>query len=123
MDKLSVIIPARNESENLQSCICNIVEMLKKSKINHEILIIDEALAAGDQYFIVKSLEKIKEIYVKSAVNVLEIDGLSMCFKDWRFNLRQSNTENLLRLNVESRASKEVLNEKKLELLNLINLW
>lgn len=49
MDKLSVIIPARNESENLQSCICNIVEMLKKSKINHEILIIDDGSTDNTQ--------------------------------------------------------------------------
>jgi len=42
MDKLSVIIPARNESENLQSCIGGIVEVLKKNQINHEVLVIDD---------------------------------------------------------------------------------
>ena len=42
MDKLSVIIPAKNESENLQSCIGGIVEVLKKNQINHEVLVIDD---------------------------------------------------------------------------------
>jgi phosphomannomutase len=38
------------------------------------------------------------------AGDVDEMDGLSMTFADWRFNLRGSNTEPLLRLNVESRG-------------------
>jgi len=47
------------------------------------------------------------------------IDGLSVEYPDWRFNLRKSNTEPLLRINVEAR-SKEKMEEKRDELVNLI---
>jgi phosphomannomutase len=47
-------------------------------------------------------------------------DGLSMTFPDFRFNIRQSNTEPLLRLNVESRHDAALLAEKTKELLALI---
>lgn len=42
MHKLSIIIPARNEAENLDICICEILEELNKHKIDHEILVIDD---------------------------------------------------------------------------------
>lgn len=40
------------------------------------------------------------------------IDGLSMEFSDWRFNLRASNTEPLLRLNVESRGNSQLISQR-----------
>jgi phosphomannomutase len=43
-----------------------------------------------------------------------------MEFSDWRFNLRSSNTEPLLRLNVESRGNIELMRTKTAELLALI---
>ncbi len=49
-----------------------------------------------------------------------EIDGLSLAFETFRFNIRKSNTEPLLRLNVESRGDKRLLAEKTDELLGLI---
>jgi len=49
-----------------------------------------------------------------------EIDGLSLAFETFRFNIRKSNTEPLLRLNVESREDKGLLVEKTEELLGLI---
>ena len=48
------------------------------------------------------------------------IDGLSVAFDDFRFNIRKSNTEALLRLNVESRGDTLLLKEKTEELLKLI---
>ena len=48
-------------------------------------------------------------------------DGLSMEFRDWRFNLRGSNTEPLVRLNVESRGSEALMREKTAEILRLID--
>ena len=42
MDKLSVIIPGRNEEENLESCISEIFEKLDKHQIIHEILVVDD---------------------------------------------------------------------------------
>ena len=47
------------------------------------------------------------------------IDGVSVEFKDWRFNLRKSNTEPLIRLNVEAKSQK-LVDEKVKELLELI---
>jgi phosphomannomutase len=49
-----------------------------------------------------------------------DIDGLSLAFENFRFNIRKSNTEPLLRLNVESRGDKKLLEEKTGELLELI---
>lgn len=48
-------------------------------------------------------------------------DGVSAEFRDWRFNLRSSNTEPLLRLNVESRADVALLQEKTAEVSRLIS--
>jgi phosphomannomutase len=48
------------------------------------------------------------------------IDGLSIAFPDWRFNLRGSNTETVLRLNVESRGDASLMQEKTAELLREI---
>ena len=42
MDKLSVIIPGRNEEENLEKCIDEILEELNKHKIDHEIILVDD---------------------------------------------------------------------------------
>jgi len=49
-------------------------------------------------------------------------DGLSMAFDDrWRFNVRKSNTESLLRLNVEAREDRALMEERTEELLGLID--
>ena len=48
------------------------------------------------------------------------IDGLSLAFPEFRFNIRKSNTEPLLRLNVETRKDAALLEEKTREILNLI---
>jgi phosphomannomutase len=47
-------------------------------------------------------------------------DGLSVAYPNFRFNLRKSNTEPVLRLNVETRADPELLQKKTEELLALI---
>ncbi len=47
-------------------------------------------------------------------------DGLSVEFPDYRFNLRKSNTEPVIRLNVESRADQKLMEEKTKELLDRI---
>lgn len=51
---------------------------------------------------------------------VKKLDGLSVEFSDWRFNLRRSNTEPMLRLNVESRYNEKLMREKTAELLKKI---
>lgn len=52
---------------------------------------------------------------------VTKVDGLSIEYPDWRFNLRMSNTEPVIRLNVEVRQDKQLLKEKTDELLAIIN--
>jgi phosphomannomutase len=47
-------------------------------------------------------------------------DGLSISFADWRFNIRKSNTEPLLRLNVETRGDRDLLERKLADLRQLI---
>jgi phosphomannomutase len=47
-------------------------------------------------------------------------DGVSFEFPEWRFNLRSSNTEPLIRLNVEARGSVHLMREKTGELLALL---
>jgi phosphomannomutase len=65
-------------------------------------------------------LQRAQEHYQSSAVAVDFTDGLSMEFPQWRFNLRGSNTEPLVRLNVESRGSEALVRDKTAELLRLI---
>lgn len=47
-------------------------------------------------------------------------DGLGMEFDLWRFNIRSSNTESVVRLNVEARHDKKLLDEKTAEILSLL---
>ncbi|MBI5249647.1 MAG: phosphomannomutase, partial [Desulfomonile tiedjei] len=65
-------------------------------------------------------LKKIEAHYKGKELSTDYTDGVSMEFKDWRFNLRASNTEPVIRLNVESRQNPELMKEKTEELLNLI---
>lgn len=63
-------------------------------------------------------IKLLKEKYSNGIID--ELDGLSVEFPDWRFNIRKSNTEPLLRLNVESKGSKELMQKKTDELLKII---
>jgi len=65
-------------------------------------------------------LARAEAAYAGEAVLVDHIDGLSMSFADWRFNLRMSNTEPVVRLNVESRADRPLMEAKTEELLALL---
>jgi phosphomannomutase len=67
-----------------------------------------------------KILLDIENIYKNNCLRVSKIDGLSMEFEKWRFNLRSSNTEPLLRLNVEAKSDKKLVEIKTNELLKLI---
>ncbi|HZN55149.1 MAG TPA: phosphomannomutase CpsG [Candidatus Polarisedimenticolaceae bacterium] len=65
-------------------------------------------------------LSTIRQTYGPHALAVDETDGVGMEFHAWRFNLRMSNTEPLIRLNVESRGDPELLRAKTDELLGVI---
>ncbi|NOH84520.1 phosphomannomutase CpsG [Vibrio sp. 03-59-1] len=60
------------------------------------------------------------ETYKSDVLEIDYTDGLSMTFQDWRFNLRKSNTEPLLRLNLETRSDMLLMEQKTKELLTLI---
>ena len=64
-------------------------------------------------------LAKIEAEYGPSG-KVTKVDGLSVEYADWRFNLRMSNTEPVIRLNVETRQDEQLLQEKTAELLKKI---
>ena len=62
-------------------------------------------------------LERVESLYAEDAVTVDHADGVSVEFSDWRFNLRASNTEPLVRLNVETRNDPELMRKRTEELL------
>lgn len=66
-------------------------------------------------------LDDMQRRYAPDAQLVEHIDGLSVSFADWRFNLRCSNTEPVVRLNVESRGDAALMAAKTAELLALID--
>ncbi len=66
-------------------------------------------------------LARVRAHYESRAQAIDLTDGLSMEFGDWRFNLRGSNTEPLVRLNVEARGSAELMREKTAEVLKLVD--
>tara|TARA_Y100000768_G_scaffold69577_1_gene48911 strand:+ start:196 stop:1554 length:1359 start_codon:yes stop_codon:yes gene_type:complete len=68
-----------------------------------------------------KIIESIREYYFDDALDLDETDGISMEFEKWRFNLRASNTEPLIRLNVESYNNESLMNDKTRELVDRIN--
>ena len=59
-------------------------------------------------------------LYQPQALVVDHTDGISLEFADWRFNLRSSNTEPLVRLNVESRGDIALMQQKTAELSDLL---
>jgi len=67
------------------------------------------------------TLQRIERSYAPGAVEIEHVDGLSIEYADWRFNLRGSNTEPVLRLNVESRGDEVLMQRKTRELLAAIS--
>ncbi len=80
--------------------------------------------SSGEVNFRVKDqaavIARIEETYAPKAEARDEMDGLSLSFGDWRFNLRASNTEPLLRLNIEAHGKPELVAEKLAEMRALI---
>ena len=66
------------------------------------------------------TLQKLHEMYATDALDVDDADGYSFEFSDWRFNIRMSNTEPVVRLNVESRGDQALLEEKTAEVLAVL---
>jgi len=69
-----------------------------------------------------KLLAEIETRYSGLANSVDHTDGLSMTFDKWRFNVRMSNTEPVVRLNVESRGDEVLMRDKTDELMSIISI-
>jgi len=112
--------------------LMRIIEILSETKMS-----LSELIKKFDKYYrerIEIDISNIKEInlqikniekkYKKISrsgrlPNILHIDGLTVEYTDWWFNLRASNTESILRLTIEA-DTKELLAEQKQELLRSI---
>ena len=66
------------------------------------------------------SIARVRAAYEKDAIKVDETDGISIEYPNWRFNLRSSNTEPVVRLNLETRGDKQLMQEKTDEILALL---
>jgi phosphomannomutase len=101
-----------------------VLELLSRSDATLSQLIrpLDRYARTGEVNFIVKdanaALERLEGAFAKAG-QAMGLDGLSVEFDDWWFNVRKSNTEPLLRLNAEARTP-ELLAAKVAELERLI---
>ncbi|MDJ0927065.1 MAG: phosphomannomutase [Gammaproteobacteria bacterium] len=68
-----------------------------------------------------EALARVRARYEANALRVDETDGISLEFDKWRFNLRLSNTEPVIRLNVEARADQALMQARTAEILALLD--
>jgi len=91
--------------------------------------LVDEAIrrypVTGEQNFTIsaspETVLKAVEQHFAGQGEFSHRDGLSVSFDDWRFNLRASNTEPLLRLNVEARGDAALMQAKRDEIVAIIS--
>ncbi|MDC0111100.1 phosphomannomutase CpsG [Emcibacteraceae bacterium] len=67
-----------------------------------------------------EAIERVLTAYQGEALAIDKTDGISLEFEEWRFNLRSSNTEPVVRLNVETRGNLKLMKEKTAEILKLL---
>ena len=67
-----------------------------------------------------RAIENVLSTYRVDALSIDETDGVSLAFEDWRFNLRRSNTEPLVRLNVEGRGEADALDAHVGKIVDLL---
>ncbi len=96
-----------------------IIELLSTTGQNLSALVhsqFESFPSSGENNFIVQdadaAISKVREIYEPDAISIDETDGVSLAFENWRFNLRKSNNEPLVRLNIESRGNAVNIDEK-----------
>lgn len=66
------------------------------------------------------AIERVLNEYSEDAKSIETLDGISLAFSDWRFNLRHSNTEPVVRLNLETRGDENLMKVKTEEILSLL---
>ena len=67
-----------------------------------------------------QAIARVQQHYQPQSTQLDFTDGLSMEFADWRFNLRSSNTESVLRLNVESKRNISLMEQKTAEIISIL---
>ncbi len=65
-------------------------------------------------------LQELKERYGAEGARITHLDGVSVDFDDWHFNVRPSNTEPLLRLNLEALSTRPTMERRRDEVVALI---
>lgn len=82
---------------------------------------------SGEINYVVQDQERAREAvltyFSEMQPKIDECDGISVAFSDWRFNMRSSNTEPLLRLNVESKGDLALLKRRTQEIENIIKRY
>lgn len=104
---LTVLQLMSDEGGSLSEIIAPIDARFRSGEINSEVPDVQGTVA------------QVEEAYTSQGADLDHLDGLTVNFPDWWFNLRASNTQPLLRLNVEA-DSKELLNAKTAEVLAMI---
>ncbi|WP_330982382.1 MULTISPECIES: colanic acid biosynthesis phosphomannomutase CpsG [Enterobacterales] len=67
------------------------------------------------------AIARVEQHFAQHALEIDRTDGISLTFEDWRFNLRSSNTEPVVRLNVESRGDTSLMEARTRDILALLN--
>lgn len=105
-----------------------VVELLSRKKVSLADLIRDRRAkfpSSGEINFRVAdaaaSVARVELIYADQAVARDDMDGMSLDFGSWRLNMRQSNTEPLLRLNIETQGDTDLLDQKVAELTKILS--
>jgi phosphomannomutase len=104
---LTVLELISEGDETLSQILAPIDSRVRSGEINSEVT---DAAAV---------LEKVEAFYAEQGADIDHLDGLTVEFDDWWFNLRGSNTQPLLRLNVEA-DDQPILEEKTAEVLGLV---
>ena len=104
-----------------------IVELISKSGQSLAEIVGDRYYAypsSGEINFHVENattaIDRVLSTFMAHAISTDKTDGISLTFSDWRFNLRQSNTEALVRLNVEAKGMGANVMNKVKDISNLL---
>ncbi|MCL5004870.1 MAG: hypothetical protein M1170_02935 [Patescibacteria group bacterium] len=108
-----------NAVSKLPYSLANFIDLLPQYYRSGEINIKSQILNLKSQKLFKEIERKLKIQNLKFKINVSHLDGLTMEFLDYWFNIRPSNTEPLIRLNMEA-EDKKILEKKKKELIKLL---
>ena len=96
-----------------------IIELLSTTGVSLSALVKSQFEAfpsSGENNFTVQNadaaIDRVLEKYRPDALSIDDTDGVSLTFNNWRFNLRKSNNEPLVRLNIEAKGNAIDINQK-----------